>query len=63
MADPYSYSGKLEAPGAPQQCLYSSFQEMGIRDDFQKQSILVCIDELCGQQSDIVSISLSILVY
>ncbi|CAL1540645.1 unnamed protein product [Lymnaea stagnalis] len=27
-------------------------REMGIKDDFHQKSILVCIDELCGQQTD-----------
>ena len=51
-------SKKLEAPGAPQ-CMYTSsmtsLQEMGIRDDFHQNSILVCIDELCGQNTENVS--------
>ncbi|BFY99582.1 hypothetical protein BsWGS_02622 [Bradybaena similaris] len=31
----------------------SMLMEMGIKDDFHEKSILVCIDELCGQQTDI----------
>lgn len=54
MADQFGYLCSIEAPGAPQ-CLYASFQEMGIKDDFHEKSILVCIDELCGQQTDNVS--------
>ncbi|CAG5120823.1 unnamed protein product, partial [Candidula unifasciata] len=52
MADQFGYVCSIEAPGAPQ-CFYASFQEMGIKDDFHEKSILVCIDELCGQQTDI----------
>lgn len=58
MADQFGYACSVDAPGAPQ-CFYSSFQEMGIKDDFHQKSILVCIDELCGQQTDSVSIPLS----
>ncbi|GFS13479.1 phosphatidylinositol 3-kinase regulatory subunit alpha [Elysia marginata] len=53
MADQFGYPcNSLEAPGGPQ-CLYTSFQEMGIKDDFHQKSILVCIDELCGQNTDL----------
>ncbi|GFN87133.1 phosphatidylinositol 3-kinase regulatory subunit alpha [Plakobranchus ocellatus] len=53
MADRFGYHcDNLEAPGGPQ-CLYTSFQEMGIKDDFHQKSILVCIDELCGQNTDV----------
>jgi len=51
----HQYSAAAEFPKScsPQQCMYPShLQEMGIRDDFHQNSILVCVDELCGQNSN-----------